>query len=346
MSRVTLNQISSTMIPQSLGCCNDDLNTIALYLNSAIPNLVQAGGETGWAFGWKRVIFDVDPDDPYIVCPREIIRLVNADIRKTPVRISNEWYEFLEGGPGLQSLCDCGVDQCLCGRFGIYDRGTVPTPVELDDENQKLRVYYTDVRDIGRRILFSGALDQNGNRIYSQDGNLPVDGFYLTLANPFVTSSYIVTGFNAIQKDATFGDVLLMQVDNDTGDEVQLARFAPDEINPSYRKYFIQKLPIPCDGETTVQVTALAKLEFIPLVRGTDFLLIGNIEALRLECESIKYSRMDIPSMQVLAIKKHNDAIKKLQEEQRHVYGEQRPAITQPLSGLIGIECQRIGTMT
>lgn len=341
---MTLNQIAATTIPQSIGCCQGDLNTLAAYLNEAIQSLVNSAGETGWSFGWKRVVFNVDPDNPYIICPREIARLVNADVRNHPTRINNEWYEFLEGGPGLQTTCQCGIDSCHCGSLGIFDRGYFP-PLEIAANNY-VRVYLTDTRDVGRRILFSRALDANGVRIYTQDGVNAIDGFYLTLENSFVTSSFEVTGFEAILKDATYGDVILKTVDADTSVETTVARIQPDELTPAYRKYFIKNLPAPCNYDTTTQITALAKLEFIPLVRGTDFLLISNIPALRLECESIRYSKIEKAEMQNLSILKHKQAIRQLQNEQRHIYGEQRPAITQPLAGIEHLRYHGIGTLT
>lgn len=236
--------------------------------------------------------------------------------------------------------------------MAVYDRGTSPTAFNLTTTNKLIRVYYTDSRDVGRRVLISKAVDQNGNRIYTQDAQNPVDGFYLSLTNPFATSAFVVTAFQAIVKDATFGDVLLKEVDATTGVESLLARYAPDELNPSYRVYFIEGLPkYPVDPPTvpatykTRQVTAMAKLEFIPLVRGTDFLLIGNPSALRAECESIRYSKHDNPESQAMSLLKHKLAIKHLRDEVIHYFGNQQPSITQPIAGLEGMVCQKIGSL-
>jgi hypothetical protein len=104
-------------------------------------------------------------------------------------------------------------------------------------------------------------------------------------------------------------------------------------------------LPPPCEGETTVPVTALAKLEFIPVVRATDFLLISNVPALRAECKSIKYSEQDSPQAIAMSKAEHDKAIKLLQNEQRHYFGSQTPAISQVLSGLEGLKVKQIGLM-
>lgn len=364
--RLTLQNLSNTRIPQVIGKCATDLTAIASYANEAIQRLIQdrAFGETGpWGTS-RRVVFNVDPADPYITQPREIARLENLDVCKSPVSIANEWYEVMEAGPGLQTNDTCcelawnwgwyglfGYGSCYSGT-AVFDRGTVSSAYELTASNKKLRVYVTDSRDIGRRILISGATDQNGSRVYTQDGLNAVDGFYLTMDSPFATSSFIVTGWQGIIKDATFGDVLLKEVDATTGVERLLGRYAPSETNPSYRRYFFKNLPkTPVSPATTpatykpIQVTAMAKLEFIPVVRATDFLLIGNIPALKEEFESIRYSEMDNTAAQQMSILKHKNAVRLLRNELIHYLGNQTPAITMAIAGLEGMREQRIGSM-
>lgn len=345
MARITLNQLAQTRIPGSAGTCINDTPQLASYANEAIQRLIFAGGETGWAGGWWPVVFDVDPDDPYIVCPREIVRLINANICRWPVRIANQFEEYLPGGPGLQTKCSCSAECCQCGTLAIYDRGTVPTEIELTATNQKIRVYITDSRDKGYRLLVSKAMDQNGLPIFSQDGLNPVDGFYLTFDTPFETSTMIVTDFNDLLKDATFGEVIVKQVDATTGVEKTLSRLLPDERTAAYRKYFIQNFPKPTAPATTRQVNAIAKLEYIPLVRGTDFLLIGNVPALKEAIASVRYGEMDSPTAQAMSLLKMKNAIKILNDELRHTQGEQNPALTFPVAGLDNLACQRIGTM-
>lgn len=323
-----------------LGVCRDDLTELASYINEATQRLIDASGETGFWGGWYRTVFNVECDNPYITLPREIARIAGADICRTPININNQWYEFLEAGPGLQT-----DSECSCGTLALYDRGNYPTAHVPTTTNKYLRAYVTNASDVNRRILISGAVDQNGTRIYTQDGLNPVDGFYMVLNQPFVTSSMIVTSFSGIIKDATFGDVILKEVDATTGVERLLSRFGPDEINPTYRRYFIKSLPKPIAPATTVQVEVMAKLEYIPLVRGTDFLLIGNIPALKEECMSIKHAEVETPESKAMSILEHKTAIKLLNAELTHYLGKQRPAITVKVDGLEGLHLERIGSM-
>jgi hypothetical protein len=344
------------MLPQTVGLCAEDTPGIAAYVNRAQEQLIVAGGETGWWGGWQKVVFTVTRCSPYITMPREFARIINMDVCRFPIRVQNEFYEMLEAGVGLQDFCKC---RDWCGALEGFERGVFPTMVDLTPTNQLLRVYLTDARDAGSRVLIGPALDQNGNNIYSQDGLNSVNGFYLPLESPFTTSGFIVTNIGGIQKDATYGDVLLYQVDATTGAQVLLARFKPDETNPAYRRYFIHKLPCSCNTVAapgnpcgpalvtpgSVQVTAMAKLAFVPANRDTDFLIIGNIPALIEECKSIRYADMDTPNAAAMEAKSHAKAINLLNKELAHYTGKLQPAVNFAPWGTASLERHRIGRM-
>lgn len=355
MNRNSLRDVLISRLPETIGKCADDAPGVAAFVNQAQQQLIFAGGETGWFGGWQKVVFMVSRCNPYITQPRQYARIINMDVCRTPIRIQNEFYEELEAGIGLQDFCACSN---WCGALEGFERGMFPTLVDLAPTNQLLRVYLTDARDVGARVLIGPALDQNGNNIYSQDGQNGVNGFYLPLAQPFTTSGFIVTNIGAIQKDATFGDVLLYQVDATTGAQVLLSRFAPDEINPAYRRYFIKRLPCTCGPVSVpgnpclpglpnpaglIAVTAMCKLEFIPANRPTDLLIIGNIPALIEECKAIRYSDMDTPAAAALEAKAHRNAIALLNKELGHYLGKLNPAVNLAPFGTAKLEHAGIG---
>lgn len=338
MIRSTLGMLANSQFPQSIGVCANDLPLIAATANRCQQMLIDAGGETGWLGGWMKVVFAVDRCNPYVTLPREFSRIINLDACRFPMQLQNEFYEFLEAGVGLQSYGKC---QNWCGAIGGYGRGFFPVLRELDPVGQQLRVYLTDARDIGRRVLVGPAWDQNGTPIYSQDGNNSVNGFYMTLEQPFTTSTFQVSRFTGIQKDASFGDVLLYQVDATTGLQVLLSRYAPDELIPSYQRYYFNGLPCSCAPvcpqsaclvpvnavPPTVGVTAICKLEFIPANRATDFLIIGNIPALIEEGKSVRFADMDSANAPLFEAKSHKKAIQLLQNELGGVIGKLNLAV-------------------
>lgn len=319
--------------------------------------------KTGAWGGWEKLIFKVTRCDPYVTLPYAYARAIAANICRTPIQLHNEWFESLWAGVGLQddvlNSNGCGTTggNCRanggCGITGGYDRATVPTAYDLIPVSQLLRVYISDIRDSGKRILFVGARDQNGNGIYQQDVFNPVGGMFLTFQSPFVTSAFVVTSFTGIVKDRTYGDVVLKQVDENTGDEVFLARYGPSETNPSYRRYYLQGLPVQCcgcpptdpQGTTTTQVTVMAKLDFVPAINPTDPLVIGCIPALEEECAAVRYSESDTPAAQQMAALKHQNALRFLREELGHYSGTENMAVNFAPFGQAHLERKLVGTM-
>ncbi len=341
--RITLQTAMSSALPAAIGLCATDTTRIAEAVNLAQERLIAVAGENGFWGGWVKTVFNISRDDPYLTLPPTIARIINLDVCHHPVQVQNQWYEFLFGNPmGLQ---DTRTAQQACGGMAVYDRGNFPTAYDLPETNQYLRAYYTDARDIGVNIFFAGAEDQNGNPIYEQNQN----GAYLTLAAPFATTSFIVTSISGIQKAITWGDVEIYAVDATTGDETLLSRIGRDETSPEYRRYLITGLPTNCccdpDDETMAQVTAMAKLEYIPARRATDFLLIQSIPALIAECQAIRMEGMDDTSAMTKAEVYHARAVKLLNQQLGHEMGKMNPAINFAPFGTARLQRQSIGTL-
>lgn len=344
--RITVQQFANSRAAQSLGLCATNLLGVCSYLNEATERLLNAFSETGPYGCWDKVVFNVDRASPYITLPARYARAVNMDVCRMPVRVQNEWVEVLLDGIGLQSICD---GQNGCGVRAAYDRANVPTAFDLPASNQLLRIYPTSASDIGKQIIFSDALDQNGNGIYSAAGLSSIGGFPLVLQSPFTTTSFIVTSFAGIEKPVTAGDVVLKSVDATTGVETFLSRFTPQETNPSYRRYYLHALPAGCcpcpTNPCQAQITAMLKLEYVPTCRATDVLLIGSIPALKEECLAIKYSEQDTAASQQFAILKHRNAVRLLNEQLAHYMGTEMPAINVMPTPVIGLREMRVGSM-
>lgn len=356
--RVTLSSVQQSMLPKAIGLCAADLPSIAAYVNRAQERLINCGGETGWIGGWQHVAFPISPCHPYFTLPPEWSRVINMDICRFPLRIQNEFYEYLEAGPGLQG---CPIPRNAndfkelnqtpnfgnwrrgrCGALQGLERGmNFPLFRDIEPLNQYVKIYTTNVLDVGKRVLIGPAWDQNGNPIYTLDGNNQVNGFYLTLESPSVTSTMIVSRIDGIQKDSTYGQVIFKQLDANTATEVTLSKFAPWETIPTYRRYYISHVPYqpecpqsPCvtvNGAPPVPrevpVNALVKLGYTPAVLATDFLIIGCIPALIEECKAIRFMDMDAPNSPQMAEVYHRRAIKMLQDEMRTYLGELQPAV-------------------
>jgi hypothetical protein len=335
--------------PALLGSCGADGPRLCEMLNTSTERLIYAGGETGWLGGWYKTAFSVTRANPYVTTGREIARIVNFDVCSYPVKTQNEFYEFLEAGVGLQPQTAC--DTPCQTTITAYERGFYPSMVDIPTSSTfRLRVYAKDTQDYGKRVLCSGT-DTNDVIIRNTDttahSTTQVQGEFLTLGTPFTDSIAVFKTLTGVQKDITFRDVDLYAVDTATGAETKLSTYAANETVPSYRRYFFNNLPLNCccSNTGTITVTAMAKLEFIPVTTDTDFLLIGNLPALEEECLSTHYGRMDNPTSLQMAALKHKNAITLLNKELDHYFGRMRPAINQPLWGTARLSYKNIGSM-
>lgn len=320
-------------------------------VNEAQQRLVFAGGEAGWWGSWARTVFNVDTvAAPHITLPRNIARLINLDVCNRPVRIQNEFYEFLEAGIGLQPSTGCGSSLgSNCNLLETYDRGMFPTFSDLVPPNKRLRFYITDAIDIGRRVLVQGT-DQNGTTIYSLDGVDEVTGIYVSFTQPFVDTPFDISTLTGLQKDFTVGQVKVFEVDTVTGVSRLILTMEPSEEVAGYRRYFLNGLPRNCcdptnAGTTTVQVTAMAKLALIPVAVDSDYLAISNLAALKEECQAVRFGENDDSTSAGQSELHHRKAIKLLNGELIFHLGKSMPAISFAPFGTAHLRNQRIGSL-
>lgn len=343
MQRSRLIDFQLSRGAQAAGLCQGDTVSIAAVVNEAQQRLIFGGGETGWYGSWWRMAFNVTRDDPYITTPREVARLINMSVCKRAVRIQNQFYEFLDAGFGVQP------NTCACNFLETYERNNVVSSVEMTGTNKILRFYISDDEDIGKRILVQGE-DSNGMRIYSMDGLVQVDGVFLDLASPFVDMDRELSVWDGFQKDITVGTLSVYEVDQTTSDQTLLSTYAPGEQVASYRRYFINGLPRNCcdpldEDNTIVQVEAMAKLEYIPVIVGTDYLTIQNIPALIEEVQCLRYEGADTSDAKGFSVLHHNKAVRLLNGELEHYLGKERPAINYAPFGRNRLRNQAIGTL-
>lgn len=337
MNRPTFGQLRNSTLAQAIGLCDGNITEIARYVNEAQERLLYdpLAPDEGWVWGHVRMAFTVSTASPYIIAPREIARIIAMTVCKQPVKIKNGFYEFLDYGIGLQPTgCDDPAD--ACGQFlRAYERETTPTLADLYDTPQTIRIYFSDARDVGKQVLIQGK-DQNDKVVLSTDSQtgLPIAGEWVTCASPFADTVNTFSVITGIQKDATYGDITLMQVDS-LGNELPLSSLEPSETTALYRKYFINGLPANCCSSTngSVQVEAQCKLDLVPVASDPDWLIIPSIPALIEEVQCIRKSRMDDAPAQQMAEMHHARALKLLFGHHDHILGKQTASISVPLFG-------------
>jgi hypothetical protein len=176
-----------------------------------------------------------------------------------------------------------------------------------------------------------------------------VNGIYVTLRSPFISAPVQFNTITGIQKDLTLGNVQIFQTDPNTGAQVLLLTMEPSEMTSGYRRYFFDPLPRNCCPTQAnpgwINVTAIVKLEPIPVQVDQDYLLLQNIEAFIEEAQSVRLSEVDNKSSKAMANEAHIQAIRLLSGELAHYLGIDEPAVEWAPFGSARLTRQRIGTM-
>ena len=223
-------------------------------------------------------------DDGCVTMPRPIASL-EAVRSCESIPISNDWYQFLP-------FMGAGWDGCGSSRFECL--GLVPTFKDVCNP-AIIRTWLQNTDDAGKTVLYQGT-DANGKWIRTNEGGEWIDGERVVLADPYVDTVNSFTSITGVQKDITIDRILIYKVF--TSGPVHIATYEYDEIAPSYQRFRISKRSAfvvnSCNCRQTptltnpVTVEALIKLAYSPVTRDTDFLIIGNLGALRLGLMAMK----------------------------------------------------------
>lgn len=298
--------IMDSRIPKALGLCSDSPELIE-YVNEAQERLLQKG--TWWGTV-QRARFCASQG--CLTWPREVAAIRAIAVCQDGIPIRNGWYEFT----GASWIRDDGD----CGPLELVDRGTACTYSDIVGTGKKLRFYPTRSEDVGKRILVQG-YDANSLWIRNEDSGVWVDGEYVTLGNPFGDTVSEMTALTGVIKDNTVDRVNVYELDIATGVERQIAFWQATEKVPEYRRSFIPDIDrCQCSAScTSITVTALCKLKHIPVAIPTDFLIIGNIPALKDMCLSI-HRRENNEEQLALALER--SALRELVREKREMVGD------------------------
>lgn len=338
MMRETLGSFRAHWPADTMGICVVDPQ-VAAYCNESQQRLLidPMAPDEGWFGGWVTMNFTATVVNgyTYVVTPREIARLIVTAVCQHPMRIRNGFYEYLKFGQGLFPKTRCN-GQCQQEMEAI-ERDNVVTFSQLLATPQIIRVYYTDIKDTGLRVLIQGN-DANGLQVLTADPNttLTAPGEYVQLGFPYVDTLNQFTSITGIQKDETYGVIQIFQVDPSTGTEVPLSTMQPEESVASYRRYLVHGIKpqsVCCNGSNTFQLQAQAKLDFIPVVNETDYLIIPNIPALIEECMSIRYGRMETQNAANQSAIHHAKALQLLNGQLDHFHGKVQTAVSVPIFG-------------
>lgn len=339
MQRPTLSVFRAQVPTEALGICQSDPK-VAAYCNESQERLLldPLAPESGWWGTWMRMNLSASVSNgvAFITTPREVAAVTDIAVCKHPIHLRNGFYEFLNFSKGIEPK-NCRTTGCG-STFQAFERDNVPTLMPLLSTPQIIRMYPTDARDSGFRVLLQGK-DQNGQTILTTDPNTGTSGLgeYVSLKFPFVDSVNQYSQITGILKDQTYGVVQFFQVNPVTGAEAALSVMEPNEGTAWYRRYMVNGIPntnLCCTGPgQPVVITANVRLDFIPVENEVDFLTLPNVPALVEESMSLRFSRMDSSNAAQQSAIHHQRAIALLNGALDLYEGKWNVAIKVPIFG-------------
>lgn len=276
------------------------------YLNQALERLMMPGmwvGTTGR--------YAIQTRSACLTWPRSFVTIEAMAVCDQPVPIRNQWFEFLEAGPGKQHILGRGSSSFgQCGARNVlasFDRGSGYAMFDDLCVPSVVRLYPSLAVDEGKAVTLRG-WDYNGNEVLTDNGNM--QGETVELALPYVEFLTIwgKQVFREVIKAKTKGYVRAFSYDaslppppaapgtTDTPMKA-MAVWEPSETIPDYRRSFIPAISggqggCGCRSSTDgtdepLTVTVVAKHKFIPLEFDLDFLPITSPSAVKLAMRSV-----------------------------------------------------------
>lgn len=260
-----------------------------------------------------------------VALPSRYERVVKSSLDREQTPVFDQWYEFMDFGPGHQDKTpNVSV---------LIDRGESPVIRPAPATGWKVRIYgYADERVNGVRpkVRVLG-YDEYNRWIRTESGGVWSDGEELEVdgdsATNYRESTNKFSRVTQVIKPVTNREVELYYVD-DYGTTLLAGRYDYWETNPSFRTYFAPGV----DSTSGTLVHILAKVRFVPVSRDTDKLIISSLPALRLALRALATEDSDKPTDALVIWQL---ASKVLIDEARQYYGTApKPALDGMKSGI------------
>jgi hypothetical protein len=276
--RTTLSQAltdSISRIPTSLNIAPSDPRCTT-YINIGTSRIMTRGHWWGTCPSYR-----VSVTSQIFTLPPQFANIEKIAVCQHPVGLRNLWYSYNNNGPGVVNDPTAAAPN-TCNSQALF-RGTACTFKDIVGTTSKLKVVCDVAADVGTNVLLLG-YDANGNWLRTQVLGVWQDGEVVTLAqSPGTISVNTFSRITDIQKPVTKGQIWLYEQDGVTNPLI--ANYAYWESNPQYQRFLL-----PTISGTSTQIDLVGKLSYRPVTNPTDYLLIGNLEAVRLAAMSVKAS--------------------------------------------------------
>jgi len=256
------------------------------WLNDAVRRLLTRGDFPG-----TLVPIFVCAQNGCVTWPRYVGQIRKLYTCNRDIGVKGIWYQFLDRQcwRGM-----CGSEISVPGTFpgGGYaqpavNQGRYPIHKDIMGDGRYVRLYPRCQQDVGKAVTIFGVDNGNQPLKHRNDSGDWEDGIRMILQLPYVQTTTFVRRIERVVKEVTQCQVLAYGVDSTTSDTLEdLAIWDGSEISPSRLRQRVF-VGCGCDG-TSSGVTALVKLAFVPVRTDEDWVLIDNLDALKLMIQCIK----------------------------------------------------------
>ena len=320
MNALTLGTIRD-VISRVIGVCRTD-SRVAEMANEAQARMLNRGNKPVGSLARYRFCAG---ETACITWPRFIRTIEAFAVCSTPGVIRSNFFEFIgwPNGIGLQS------EENMPGTL-LIDRDpscAFDDVVATTAAPRQICLQATNVADVGKTVTLR-YIDSVGQKKYSSIGGVVQEGERLTLVTPnavfpansvFTTSNVSSAGLYHVVKEVTKYPVLMYETSIVPAITKLLSQYEPSEEVPIYRRSFVPGLPdmsacADATDDCTVnkQITALVKLQHVPVIVDNDPLVIGNLAALKLMVMAILREEQN----------RHDEAAKLEAKAEREIDGE------------------------
>jgi hypothetical protein len=265
--RATVNDAIAERIPTALNLKSTDSRFYS-YLNIATRRLLYRGKYWGTYARYK-----LPASSQIFTLPPYLDTVERIAISRLPTPLRDLPWEFLETGWGTRD----DTQPNGSGLSEVLYRGNFPTSSDITTPGV-LTVKCDFVTDVGKIVTILG-YDNNGNWVRRQVSGVYYDGEQVALAQGAGTNTAtLFAQVTDILAPANLdGQWWLYQATQ------LLGNYQYWDTKPSWKRYLIPFL-----DSTNTFIEIVGKKAFIPVKYPTDFLVIGNMAALRLGCMAVK----------------------------------------------------------
>lgn len=250
-------------------------------------------------------ILTIVTDKDYVTLPRGVRTARAVNIGTTPTPLWHHSYTFSPSGPG--GLIDTSAAFSVEAAPGSYQTAfDLPAGMNLiafsaapSDRHKRIRVY-------GKKPNGEDILDSDGQPGFDLAMRCWDDGVEGNFRSPSRDFTGLVenaqpdieriTGITLPAGLVSY--VTLLAVNPATWEMYFLSKYHPEETRPGYRRMYLRNLSCcPCGDGCCRELTFMVKLDFLPMTRDDDPLLVQSLDAVKFMVMSIAEENQRNPQL-------------------------------------------------